>query len=369
MRIAHVIARMNLGGTARWLEVLTTGLQERGHEVMILTGEVQDGEVEDPSVAQLPIKRIPHLGRAVSPLDDLRAFGEVRSALVEFDPDVVNTHTAKAGVVGRIAVRSMIPKRPTLVHTIHGHLLRGYFSPRTVQAVTLVERGLAKASELVLAAGEAVGADLLEQHIVSCNKLRIVTPGVADVRLIDRASALERLGVIADSRVVAGWLARIVPVKGPMRLLEVARLNPDVHFLVGGDGPERLVMESAAPPNVTFVGWCSPEVFWSAVDIAVLTSENEAAPYSLIEAGLAGVPAVATNVGAVGEVVIDQFNGYLVPSMSPAVAAGVETLASSPTIRKSMGENARVRALEIFSPDAMVTRHLELYGEALAIRS
>jgi glycosyltransferase involved in cell wall biosynthesis len=239
MRIAHVIARMNLGGTARWLDVLTTGLQEHGHEVLILAGSVQDGEIEDPAVFHLPIRRVTHLGRAVSPLDDLRALVEVRAALADFGPNLVNTHTAKAGVVGRIAVRSLLPNRPALVHTIHGHLLQGYFSPRTVRMVTAVERGLARASDLVLAAGEAVGHDLLQQSIVDERKLRIVTPGVHDISLVDRSKALTSLGVIDDGRIIVGWLARIVQVKGPMLLLEAARLNPNLRFLVGGDGPER----------------------------------------------------------------------------------------------------------------------------------
>jgi glycosyltransferase involved in cell wall biosynthesis len=368
MRIAHVIARMNLGGTARWLEVLSTGLQEKGHEVLILTGAVQDGEVEVPGIEQLAIHRIPHLGRAVSPFDDLRAFGEIRSVLADLKPNLVNTHTAKAGVVGRAAVRSLIPNRPALVHTIHGHLLQGYFSPRAVRAVTFAERTLARASDLVLAAGDAVGRDLLIEGIVDKRKLRIVTPGVHDTKFMDRSLALASLNLKDDGRVIVGWLARIVSVKGPKLLLEVARLNPELMFLVGGDGPEREFMEATAPPNVAFVGWTDPRVFWSAADIAVLTSENEAAPYSLIEAGLAGLPAVATDVGAVGEVVIDGVNGYLLSRNAELLADTVNRLAQDFTQREMMGIQARNRALEFFSPETMVRRHLEVYSEALGIK-
>jgi glycosyltransferase involved in cell wall biosynthesis len=123
-----------------------------------------------------------------------------------------------------------------------------------------------------------------------------------------------------------------------------------------------------APPNVDFVGWCDPEVFWSAVDIAILTSENEAAPYSLIEAGLAGLPSVATDVGAVGEVVIDGVNGFLLPRDSERLAGAVKVLAENPTQRHVFGLRARDRALELFSPEAMVTKHLDIYSEALTSR-
>jgi len=371
MRIAHVIARLNVGGTARWLDVLTTELQAQGHQVMIFAGNVQSGEAEDPSDSSLPVRKIESLGRAVSPFDDLRALTEIRSALVEFNPDLVNTHTAKAGTLGRLAARS-IRKRPALVHTVHGHLLHGYFSPLVVRGVTGVERTLASLSDLVFAAGTQVGEDLVQAGAVPRRKLRIVMPGVTDIARIPRDAAFLQLGLGSVSsmqrRAVVGWLARIVPVKGPDLLLEVARANPEVLFLVGGDGSERARMESLAPPNVHFTGWTSPEVFWSACDIGLLTSQNEAVPYSIIEASLFGIPVVSTDVGSVRVAIEDGVTGFIEGGVKPSVADAVRDLSERRDERELMGSEGRAFALRKFSPQAMGELHCELYEEALNIR-
>jgi len=372
VRIAHVIARLNVGGTARWLDVLTTELQAQGHEVLILTGNVQSGESEDPSVLTLPVRKIESLGRAVSPFDDLRALSEIRSALVEFNPDLVNTHTAKAGTLGRLAARS-IRKRPALVHTVHGHLLHGYFSPFVVCGVTGVERTLASLSDLVFAAGTQVGEDLVRAGAVPRSKLRIVMPGVPDIGRIPRDEAFFRLGLGSVGSMgyeaVVGWLARIVPVKGPDLLLEVARANPKVLFLVGGDGSERARMQSLAPPNVLFTGWTRPEIFWSACDIGMLTSENEAVPYSLVEASLSGIPVVTTDVGAVRDAVVDDETGFVVRGKEVSFSHAVQSLIRDPKLRESMGVRGRKRTLKELSPSTMAARHLNLYEEAIARRS
>ena len=128
MKVLHVIARVNLGGTARWLETLTAEQVAAGHEVVVATGRVQSGEIEDPNAAAMPLVRLDRLGRAVSPWDDLAALGELRDLIGDLQPDVVNTHTAKAGLLGRAAALSLGMRRPALVHTVHGHLLKGYFS-------------------------------------------------------------------------------------------------------------------------------------------------------------------------------------------------------------------------------------------------
>jgi glycosyltransferase involved in cell wall biosynthesis len=371
VRIAQVIARLNVGGTARWLEVLTSELQKQGHEVMIFTGNVQSGEVEDQATRTLPVHKIASLGRAVSPFDDLRALSEIRSALREFRPDVVNTHTAKAGTLGRLASRSL-RNRPAIAHTVHGHLIKGYFNPLIVKSVTGVERAMAGISDLVFAAGTQVGEELIQAGTVPRNKLRIVMPGVPDDKHLSREESFSQLHVrnheLVKDRVVVGWLARIVPVKGPDRLLDVARANPDVLFLVGGDGSERERIESLAPDNVNFVGWTTPDVFWAACDIGLLTSFNEAVPYSIIEASLAGIPVVSTDVGSVREMIEDGVTGIIVAEEPDAMNDAIGLLSGHKDDRERMGSQARALALSKFTPQAMGDRHSELYEEALRIR-
>ena len=377
VKVLHVIARVNLGGTARWLETLTAEQEAVGQEVVVATGRVQSGEIEDPSAAALPLVRLDRLGRAVSPWDDLGALGELRDLICDLQPDVVNTHTAKAGLIGRTAALSLGRRRPALVHTVHGHLLKGYFSGLAVHGISTSERLMASASDLVLAAGQRVRDDLVAARIVSPDKVVVVRPGVRDFPRLPHAEAREALGVggwagsptgTGGARPLAGWLARVVRVKRPDRLVGTALASPDVDFIVGGDGALREGLEERASSNLRSLGWADPATFWSACDLAVLTSDNEAMPYSLVEAALAGLPAVTTDAGSASEVVLNGVTGLVVPLSAQAVAEGVRRLVADPELMASMGAAARERALQEFSPQRMLSEHTVAYEEAIARR-
>ena len=370
MKVLHVIARVNLGGTARWLETLTAEQTAAGQEVVVATGHVQGDEVEDPGADTMPLVRLDRLGRAVSPFDDLMALRELRDLIGDLQPDVVNTHTAKAGMVGRAAALSMGRRRPALVHTVHGHLLKGYFSGLAVRGISVSERLMAAASDLVLAAGQKVRDDLVAARIVSPDKVVVVRPGVRDFPRTDRLAARAELGIadLGVDRPVAGWLARVVRVKRPDRLAAVAKVTPEVDFIAGGDGALRAGLDEHASRNLRTLGWVDPPTFWSACDLAVLTSDNEAMPYSLVEAALAGLPTVTTNAGSASEVVVDGVTGLVVPLSPMAIARGVQQLVSDPALMTSMGAAARERALVEFSPARMLAEHTAAYERAVASR-
>ena len=370
MKVLHVIARVNLGGTARWLETLTAEQVAADQEVIVATGHVQGDEVEDPGADTMPLVRLDRLGRAVSPFDDLVALRELRDLIGDLQPDVVNTHTAKAGMVGRAAALSLGRRRPALVHTVHGHLLKGYFSGLAVRGISMSERLMAAASDLVLAAGQKVRDDLVAARIVSPDKVVVVRPGVRDFPRTDQAVARAELGIadLGGTRPVAGWLARIVRVKRPDRLAGAAALTPGVDFIAGGDGALRSGLEDHAPANLRTLGWVDPPTFWSACDLAVLTSDNEAMPYSLVEAALAGLPTVTTNAGSASEVVVDGVTGLVVPLSAEAVAHGVRQLVADPALMASMSAEARARALVEFSPARMLAEHTAAYERATQVR-
>ncbi len=364
-----MIARVNLGGTARWLETLTAEQAAAGQEVIVATGHVQGDEVEDPGADTMPLVRLDRLGRAVSPLDDLWAARELRDLIGDLQPDVVNTHTAKAGLVGRAAALSLGRRRPAVVHTVHGHLLKGYFSTMAVRGISMSERVMAAASDLVLAAGQKVRDDLVAARIVSPDKVVVVRPGVRDFARIPREEARAALGVgDLGAKPVAGWLARVVRVKRPDRLAGAAIATPEVDYLVGGDGALRAGLEEHAPTNLRTLGWVDPPTFWSASDLAVLTSDNEAMPYSLVEAALAGLPTVTTDAGSASEVVVDGVTGFVVPLSADAVADAVRRLVADPGAMAAMGAAARERALVEFSPRRMLAEHTAAYEKALASR-
>ena len=123
MRILQIITRVNQGGTAKWIEVLAEGLRESGIENYVAAGRVSKNESEDPVFTLLGGISIEHLNNSINPLNDLKAFVETRRLIKQYQPDVLNTHTSKAGVIGRMAALSLFRNRPILIHTFHGHLL------------------------------------------------------------------------------------------------------------------------------------------------------------------------------------------------------------------------------------------------------
>lgn len=348
-RVVHVIARMNVGGPAALITQLLDGLPNQ----FLLTGDVQDGEADylDLRSPSTEHTRVPGLGRSVRPGDDVRALTFLIRELRRLEPDVVHTHTAKAGVLGRVAAKAA--RVPHLVHTFHGHLLHGYFSPTVTRAVILTERTLARQTDRIVTVGERVRDDLLAAGIGVPAQYVAIPPGVMIGSPPSRAEARARLGIRADAVVVAS-VGRLIAIKRPDRLLEVARLLPAMTFLVAGEGPLLERVRSEAPPNVRFLGWRGDvETVHAAADVALLTSDNEGMPVTLIEAALCGTAAVSTDVGAAREVV----TGEVTPCDPQALAAAVKRVVAA-----GLGEEARRTAQERFSVETMLESHRRLYA-------
>ena len=290
-RVVHVIARMNVGGPAAILVELLEHLPGQS----LLTGEVEAGESDHLALRSpgTPFHRVPGLGRSPRPGDDLRALAHLTRELRHRRPDVVHTHTAKAGTLGRLAARAA--RVPGVVHPFHGHVLHGYFSPAVTRAVVTTERVLATTTDRIVAVGEQVRDDLLAAGIGRLSQYAVIPPGIAVRNPPSRAEAKGLLGL---SGPVVSTVGRLIPIKRPDRLLRVARLLPDVTFLVAGEGPLHEQSRRDAPDNVRFLGWRGDvEIIHAASDVALLTSDNEGMPVTLIEAALCGTPAVSTDVG------------------------------------------------------------------------
>lgn len=358
VRVLHVLTRANVGGTAQWLASLVGTQTGTNAGAVVAVGATQSGEIE-ADVSGWPIVRIPELGRAASPASDLAALRSLRSIILDFQPDLINTHTSKAGLLGRVAARSLGAKRPAIVHTAHGLVLSGYYSAPMSAGIAAVERVLASQSDRIIAVGNSVRRDLVTARIAPADKVVTVLPGIVDEGIRGRVS---------DGLITAGWLARAVKIKRPDRLLGAARRTPDVSYLVGGDGPLRSGLEERAPTNVETLGWVEPGDFWSRCDMAVLTSDNEGVPTALVEAALAGIPAVATNAGSVSDAVLDGVTGLVVEKSAGAVAEAVRYLAEDHGARHRMGAAARERALVAFSPERMWEQHQRAYELALQNR-
>jgi len=354
--VLHVIARMNVGGTARYVGDLVKNIAHSS----LATGRVQGSEIEDSVVTSMPIIRIEKMGRKISPLRDFQAWLELRQIIRHERPKIVHTHTFKAGLIGRL-----VPGSHKRVHTFHGHLFDDEsFSTFEKFVITTIERFLARRTDLLISVGDRVGVELRAQGIGRSKNWASIAPGVKPLPRHQKSLARTSLGLSNDG-LLFGWLARMSLVKNPALLLQVAQFLPSVNFVMAGGGELLEGIRKSAPSNVTVIGWSKADEFWSAVDCALSTSDNEGMPIALIEAQLAGIPAIVTDVGSSGEVVQDGVTGILTTKNFKEIAQAVKSLASDAELRKSMGKSANKRALNKFNIEKMLESHKNIYANLI----
>ena len=357
MRVLHVIARLNVGGTARYITQLAQELPKHGIETFVATGFVQGAEVEDESAQSIDIIRIPSMGRSINPIKDHLARKQLEKIIAEVKPDIIHTHTFKAGYVIRMKKQS-IP----VVHTFHGHLLDDpEFSGFKSKVIIEVERMLAKKAVKLVTVGRRVAEELLEQQIGSKEQYVNIPPGVVALNITPREEAIKNLRLTDNGQPIIGWIARVTGVKNPMLALDVADAMPDTQFVLAGGGDLFDQVKAKAPSNVSVIGWAKAEDLFGASDIILSTSENEGMPVALIEAQLAGKPVVATDVGSVAEVLLNHETGIVTNKNAGSIALALESLILDKTTRDEMGRLATARAQALFSVNRMINAHVDLY--------
>ncbi len=368
IRVLRIITRMGVGGPALQATNLLRGMDPHRFDQRVYAGSLAPGETDflELRAPDVGVFTIPELGRSVHVADDLRAFGRLVTAIRRFQPHIVHTHTAKAGTLGRLA--ATVAGAPVRVHTFHGHLLHGYFSAAKTRLVIQAERSLARMSECLVTVGALVRDDLLAAGVGRPEQYVVLPPGTTLDPLPDRAAARLALGVPPAVPLVA-YVGRVTRVKRPDRFLEVARqirqAVPYTRFLICGDGD--LLDEVRADGrdlggSLHLTGWRGDvETVYAAADVVLLTSDNEGTPLSLIEAGLAGVPAVATRVGSVPEVVRDRQTGLLAGTDPCDLAALAIRLLRDDAERARMARAATEWANDRFGTKRFVTEMEELY--------
>jgi glycosyltransferase involved in cell wall biosynthesis len=357
MRVLHVIARLNVGGTARYITQLAHELPKHGIETFVATGFVQGAEREDESAQSIDLIRIPSMGRSINPIKDHFARKQLDTIIAEVKPDIIHTHTFKAGYVIRMKKQSV-----PVIHTFHGHLLDDpEFSGVKSKMIIALERKFAKNSAKLVTVGRRVADELLEQNIGQRNQFVNIPPGVVAIDVTPKQQALKNLNLVDDGTPIVGWIARVTGVKNPMRALEVADALPDTRFVMAGGGDLLEQVKATAPANVSVLGWAEAADLFGAADIILSTSENEGMPVALIEAQLAGKPVVATDVGSVSEVILNHETGIVTNKNAGSIASAVESLVIDKAKREEMGRLAIARAHALFSVERMINAHIELY--------
>ena len=355
--VLHVIARLNVGGTARYLTQLAQHLPNQNVKIVLASGHVQGEEVEDPSASQFKIIRIPSLGRAINPISDYKAHKELKKIIASVKPDLIHTHTFKAGLIGRISNLGV-----PVIHTFHGHLFtdpefRGFKG----SVIRLIEKFLAKRSAALVTVGQGVAEDLIKKGVGVRSQYQSIAPGVLPLDVTERIQALKNLKLSDNGRFIVAWIARMTGVKNPQRALEIAQQMPNLHFVMAGGGDLLDSIKAKTGSNISVVGWQEARDVFGACDLVLSTSENEGMPVALIEAQLAGLPVVATNVGAVAEVIDSGATGWVVATDNAALVHAIRKVVDSPDKGKDMGRAAATRAQKLFSIDQMITAHVDLY--------
>ena len=356
-------------------------------------GAVGPGEASLERLAQaggVRVEKLAELGPRISAFSDLRAFARLLRITCREAPDVIHTHTAKAGALARLSaaifnLTRRRARRALVVHTFHGHVLDGYFGPVANALVRTAERALARVTDCIVTISPSQRRDIVERFHVAPPARVVTIPLGLDLDALLNAPAVATAPTLRDALsipagdFVVGFVGRFVAIKDLGTLVnafgQVVREVPHAHLLLAGDGPIRGELQRAAAAagvaeRVHFLGWTEDLVsVYAAMDVCALTSLNEGTPVALIEAMAARKPVVATRVGGVPDLVADGRTGLLVAARdSVALARSIVALAADPALRARLGGAARADVQQRFSYDRLVDDIDRLYTERLAIK-
>ena len=383
MRITHIITRLIIGGAQENTLLSCEGQHARGHEVTLITGPPlgPEGSLMDRARAGgYRVIEVDEMLRSILPVKDFRTYGRLTRLLRELRPDIVHTHSSKAGILGRWAADRA--KAPVIVHTIHGLAFTASTSRLANSVYRMLERQTAPLTTRIVCVADAMAEQSLRANIGTRDQYVTVYSGMETAPFLNppipRAEMRRRLG-IADDHVVAGVVARLFHLKGHDDLLTLApdlcRRHPSLRFLFVGDGllrepierevarlrlQDRFILTGLVPPARI------PELA-AAMDILVHPSRREGLARAIVQGQLAGAPPIAYDIDGNREGLIDGRTGYIVPPFDQAVLGQrLSQLIDNPDLRRSMGAAGRAFALGRFDAGVMVDALDRVYAEAAA---
>ncbi|MBN2453527.1 MAG: glycosyltransferase family 4 protein [Candidatus Omnitrophica bacterium] len=380
-KIVRIIARLNVGGPAIHTVLLSSELNRRGYRDILVCGMVNDSEGDmsylaaEKNVAPVIIK---DMSREISPIKDIRAFFSILSVIKREKPDIVHTHTAKAGTLGRLA--AICAGVPVKVHTFHGHVFDGYFNPVKARIFLMIEKFLAIFTDRVVTVSGLIRDEIVNKlKVVEASKCVVIPLGFELDRFLtcekERGAFRKELGVGPDTLLV-GIVGRLVPIKNHGMFIDAAAdfIGRDrlakVNFVIIGDGEcaadlKEKVKRAGLDGRVIFTGWKKDLApVYADLDVVVLTSLNEGTPVSLIEASACARPVVATDVGGVRDIVIHGKNGFLVNSDDAKdLSRKLADLLADGKKRAEFGLNGRELVRAKYSKERLVNDIESLYKE------
>lgn len=372
IRVLRIVARMNIGGPALQISGLMEGFSKDEVHQRLIFGTCEKDENELPGVDRTgwDCIEIKSLGRRIKFFSDFLSFYIIANHIRKFKPHVVHTHTAKAGILGRFAA-IFIPGNRIIIHTYHGHILHGYFGKLATSLIKKVERYLAKKSDILICVGERVKRDLLLEGIGHPHQYRVFHPGIPIPQFTLAESLVNPIAIQTDSYTVS-WIGRLVPIKAPFRIIEIAKeivqRNLPVQILVVGDGPllpEISEQAEALALPIVFLGWRNDiGAILSNSDLVFMTSINEGMPTTLLQAAMFNIPFVASAVGSIPELTARYALGKSIRyNTCEFVDVMMSLLTTGSQLQSRYALNEEI--VNEFSSENLALKHLRLYNEEI----
>lgn len=395
-RVLRILNRLIVGGPSKNAVFLSRYMSPE-FETLLVTGDKDDHEQDADELAThhgITPLCVTEMKRAISFNDDWKAYQKLKKIIREFKPDIVHTHAAKSGALGRLAARNC--QVPVIVHTFHGHVFHSYFNPLKTNFFIRAERYLARFTDGIVAISEKQRHELVDEFkIAPANKFHIIPLGLdLDPFVVDQDLKRRKFRdefQLAEDTVAIGIIGRLVPIKNHGLFIKalkkvLTRSNKPVKAFIIGDGESREPIMSmareagipfAAPGEknpgapLVFTSWrMDVDVVCAGLDIICLTSLNEGTPVSLIEAQAAGRPIVSTRVGGIADVVLEGKTALLADlGNEDAFSDQLVEMVDSEQKRQTMSDAGRDFVLNKYGYKRLVKDMEKLYGELLSKKS
>ncbi|HXL56723.1 MAG TPA: glycosyltransferase family 4 protein [Chitinophagaceae bacterium] len=390
-RLLIFINRLVVGGQSIDTIPLANHLNNE-YDILVVYGEKEKDEMEYTSLLDnrgVNFKKISSLKRRINPFNDIHAFFTLFELIRNFKPDIVHTHGAKPGVIGRLA--AWFAKVPVIVHTFHGHLFHSYYNRFVSYIIVRMEKLLGRISTKVVVLGSEQKREISERYkIIPSEKIDLIPLGIDENEYTDDAAILRagfrKKAHLTDDAVAISIIGRIVPVKNHLLFIDIIinllpQIKENVKFFFIGDGYFKAKLQTHLSNagitwgndvqncnvKIIFTSWVTPITsVLHGMDIVALTSFNEGTPVSLIEAQICSKPVVAVDVGGVRDTFINNESGFLISDHNVAEFTDkLSLLIQNKELRRSMGEKGYLFAKEKFSKQTEVNAFRKLYADCL----
>ena len=363
MKVLHIITRLNTGGPAVFLDHLTNSMGDLNCESLIAYGYCESNESDYTENHKFSAKllKIDSLHRSLNPIDDIKTFFLLRKTIKQIKPDVVNTHTSKAGVLGRLAAKS-VNKNTPVVHTFHGHLIYGYFASYKSFIFSIIEKSMSRYTNSAVAVTGETKSSLTALGIGKKLNWQVIPIGTSlRNNQINPISSGDKLKLL--------WVGRFTDIKDPFYAIEVIKLlnaqspNKFELTMVGEGELFEQVKTTAKALPITFTGWVvNPFESGIDFDLLLITSKNEGLPLVMLEAAGSGRATMGRDVGGIGEFITEGKTGYLIKGDAKLMADKLNEIATNKKSLEVSGVAANQLLKERFSVEKMAKRYLSLYS-------